>query len=164
MITGACAALTACMAASPWLPWRNMVKDHSFAANHPAFQPVSALTSAHLGKTNKDELRQRSVRHRMQRAFEAGHGMGVLEPYEPPEPEAMAEPTKQPYAGKQTKKQQEEAQFPGRLHPPWWWEKPPRWVAELPWWLTDRPSEVLELPQTANSDAIIDPANRLRAG
>ena len=40
------------------------------------------------------------------------------------------------WLGHAARRLQEEAQWPGRLHPPWWWEKPPDWVRELPWWLS----------------------------
>ena len=50
--------------------------------------------------------------------------------------EVAQTPRVPPHEQRQAASIQEEAQWPGRLHPPWWWEKPPDWVRELPWWLS----------------------------
>ena len=167
------AVLLACaLTAPPWLPWRNMVKEHAFSFSHPAFQPASALAPEDpslFGRTAKGEARQLAMRKRMQRDYEAKHGPGVLEPYEPPEPDAPADARRaepKPYLGKRTRQAQEEAQFPGRMHPPWWWEKPPRWLSELPWWLAEDPASLREaLPRASGTPAQrtrIPPAFRAR--
>ena len=64
---------------------------------------------------------------------------GTLDPYEHPPPaaaEVAQTPRVPPHEQRQAASIQEEAQWPGRLHPPWWWEKPPDWMRELPWWLS----------------------------
>lgn len=38
---------------------------------------------------------------------------------------------------------EDEAKFPGRLRPPWWWESRPWWLRELPWWLAKPHTKML---------------------
>ena len=150
---------------APWLPWRFIGGD-SFGPStnfpHPAgggapYGAISAYNTEDTGITpntlhpismrfgvsgtaanSRREAHKRAREARTER-FKNGKGGGTLDPYEPPAPAAAAlaqTPRVPPHEQRQAASLQEEAQWPGRLHPPWWWEKPPDWVRELPWWLS----------------------------
>ena len=125
--------------APPWLPWRSV--DTKFSSSFPPFGqpygPVSALPQQG-SPTGEDRVREKRRRRSRARAA-AGIGPGTLDPYktEPGEDNLRRKPL--PGEATRTQTAQEEAQWPGRLHPPWWWEKPPEWTKDLPWWLSNKP-------------------------
>ena len=161
----ACAAAALAAPVAPWLPWRFIGGD-SFGPStnfpHPAGggAPYGAISAYNTEDTSitpntlhpistrfgvsgtaantRREAHKRAREARAER-FKNGKGGGTLDPYEPPAPAAAAlaqTPRVPPHEQRQAASLQEEAQWPGRLHPPWWWEKPPDWVRELPWWLS----------------------------
>ena len=133
--------LAVALTAAAWLPWRTTQQHYS--SDYPPYGvpygPVSALQPDDHGILSEEEERQKkrelAARKRMHAHF------GVLDPYEPPGP-VESRPAHTPQDREKAKRAQEEAQHPGRSHPPWWWEKPPKWITELPWWLTDKPSNL----------------------
>ena len=140
--------------APPWLPWRS-IKSARFSANFPPngqpYGPVSALPpdQRRFGSAvGEDRLRDKR-RRRNHALAEAGDGPGTLDPYktQPSEDAARSkEPPGTKGAATRTMAAQEEGQWPGRLHPPWWWEKPPAWTKELPWWLKNEPLKGIPAP------------------
>ena len=144
------ALLAPAAGAPPWLPWRSINSAH-FSTNFPPFAqpygPVSALPpdQRRFGSAvGEDRLREKR-RRRNQALAESGEGPGTLDPYKT-QPSEDAARSKEPPGTKgsatRTMAAQEEGQWPGRLHPPWWWEKPPAWTKDLPWWLKNEPLKV----------------------